>query len=155
MRRTSLSPKRATPTNAPRPNPDGPPPPEDATVFLVDEDDAVRDALATSLRAAGYPVAAFSSARQFLDVYRSGSPGCLVVDMDVPEGGAVGLLQMLTVAQIILPAIITSRRLRRIPAAAGLPSGSILFLDKPFGIDDLLRLIGSAMDMSPGKPPAP
>jgi FixJ family two-component response regulator len=108
-----------------------------------------------SLRGAGYPVAAFSSGRQFLDVYRSGSPGCLVVDMDVPEGGAVGLLQTLTIAQIILPAIITSRRLRRIPPTAGLRSGSILFLDKPFGIDELLRLIRSAMDMSPRKPPAP
>jgi FixJ family two-component response regulator len=100
-----------------------------------------------SLRGAGYPVAAFSSARQFLDGYRSGSPGCLVVDMDVPEGGAVDLLQMLTVARIILPAIITSRRLRRIPASDGLPSGRVLFLDKPFGIDELLRLIRSAMDM--------
>jgi FixJ family two-component response regulator len=150
-----LSPKRATPTSAPRPNPDGPPLPEGATVFLVDDDDAVRDALALSLRAAGYPVAAFGSARQFLDAYRSASPGCLVVDMDVPEGGAVGLLQTLAVAQIILPAIITSRRLRRIPGADGLPSGSILFLDKPFGIDELLRLIRSAMDMSLGNPPAP
>jgi FixJ family two-component response regulator len=149
-----LSPKRATPTSAPRPNADGPLLPQGATVFLVDDDDAVRDALAMSLRAAGYPVAAFGSARQFLDAYRSASPGCLVVDMDVPEGGAVGLLQTLAIARIILPAIITSRRLRRIPAADGLPSGSILFLDKPFGIDELLRLIQSVIDMSPGNPPA-
>lgn len=129
--------------------------PEDATVFLVDDDDAVRDALVMSLRAAGHPVAAFGSARQFLGAYRSGSLGCLVVDMDLPEGGAVGLLRTLAVAQIILPAIITSRRLRRIPTADGLPSGCILFLDKPFGIDELLRLIQSAMHMSPGNPPAP
>jgi FixJ family two-component response regulator len=108
-----------------------------------------------SLRAAGQSVAAFGSARQFLEAYESGSPGCLVVDMDLPEGGAVGLLQTLAAAQTILPAIITSRRLRRIPAADGLPSGRVLFLEKPFGIDDLLRLIRSAMDMSPGNSPAP
>jgi DNA-binding response OmpR family regulator len=75
--------------------------------------------------------------------------------MDLPEGGAVELLRMLAAERGILPAIITSRRLRRIPAANGLASGSILFLDKPFGIDELLRLIRSAMDMRPGNPPAP
>jgi two-component system, LuxR family, response regulator FixJ len=150
-----LSPKRPTPTRAPQPSPDGPLLPEGTTVFLVDDDDAVRDALAMSLRAAGHPVAAFASAQQFLDAYRSGSSECLVVDMDLPEGGAVGLLRTLAAERGILPAIITSRRLRRIPAADGLPSGSILFLDKPFGIDDLLRLIRSAMDMSRGNPPAP
>ena len=64
-------------------------------------------------------------------------PGCLVVDMDLPEGGAVGLLRMLASSQVILPAIITSRRLRRQTPHGGLPPGRILFLDKPFGIDEL------------------
>jgi DNA-binding NtrC family response regulator len=106
-----LSPRRATPTSAPQPNPDGPLLPEGASIFLVDDDDAVRDALEMSLRAAGHPVAAFGSTRQFLDAYRSGSSGCLVLDMDLPDGGAVGLLRTLAVAQVAMPAIITSRRL--------------------------------------------
>lgn len=148
------NPKRATLTSAPQPSPDGPLLPQGVAVFLVDDDDAVRDALAMSLRAAGHPVAAFGSARQFLDAYRRGRPGCLVVDMDLPEGGAVGLLRTLAVARVILPAIITSRRLRRGPAADGLPSGCI-FLDKPFGIDELLRLIQTAMDTSSGNRSAP
>ena len=155
VRRTPLSPRRATPTSALQPSPDESALSEGATVFLVDDDDAVRDALEMSLRAAGHPVAAFGSTRQFLDAYRSGSPGCLVADMDLPEGGAVGLLRALAVAQAILPAIITSRRLRRVPPADGLPSGCILFLDKPFGIDELLRLIRTAMGTGSGNPPAP
>jgi FixJ family two-component response regulator len=113
----------------------------------------VRDALAMSLRADGHPVAAFASARQFVDAYRRGDPGCLVVDMDLPEGGAVGLLRMLAGAQVILPAIITSRRLRWNPPVAGLPAGRILFLDKPFGIDELSRLIRSALAMACGSQP--
>jgi two-component system, LuxR family, response regulator FixJ len=129
--------------------PDGP------TVFLVDEDDAVRDALAMSLRAAGHPVVACASARQFLDAYRRGHPGCLVVDRDLPEGGAVELLWMLAVAQISLPAIITSRRLRSKPPVGGLPAGRILFLDKPFGIDELSRLIRSALATACGSQPGP
>jgi FixJ family two-component response regulator len=154
-RRAPLSPRRATPTSAPQPNPDGPLLPEGASIFLVDDDDAVRDALEMSLRAAGHPVAAFGSTRQFLDAYRSGSSGCLVLDMDLPDGGAVGLLRTLAVAQVAMPAIITSRRLRRIQAADALPSGCILFLDKPFGIDELLRLIRTALGTGCDNPPAP
>jgi two-component system response regulator FixJ len=149
-----LSPKRPTLTPAPPRSPDDLLP-EGTTVFLVDDDDAVRDALAMSLRAAGHPVAAFGSAQQFLNASRRGRVGCIVVDMDLPEGGAMGLLRTLAVAQIILPAIIMSRRLRRIRAADGLPSERIVFLEKPFGIDELLRLIRSAIDMSPTNPPAP
>ena len=55
----------------------------------------MRDALALSLRAAGHPVAAFDSGRQFLDAYQRGDPGCLVVDMDLSDLGAVELLRTL------------------------------------------------------------
>jgi two-component system response regulator FixJ len=149
-----LSPKRATPTGAPQPNPEGPFLPDGTTIFLVDEDDAVRDSLVLSLRAAGHAVAAFRSARRFLESYRQGDAGCLVVDMDLPDGGAFGLLRTLAVAQVILPAIITCRRLRRNTPVGGLPGGRILFLDKPFGVDELLRLIrtgmGAGSDSQPG-----
>lgn len=145
-----MSPKGATPTGPPQPNREAPSLPEGIAVFLVDEDDAVRDALAVSLRAAGHPVAAFGSARQFLDAYRRGDPGCLVVDMDLPKGGAAGLLRTLALAEIFLPAIITSRRLRRNPLLGAPPPGRVLFLDKPFGVDELLRLIRMAMDTGSG-----
>ena len=150
-----MSPKRATPTGVPQPYSEGPSLPDGPTIFLLDEDDAVRDALAISLRAAGHPVAAFGSGRQFIDAYRRGDPGCLVVDMDLPEGGAVGLLRSLAVARVILPAIITSRRLRRSTPVGALPSGRILFLDKPFGVDELLRLIRIALAVTSGRQPEP
>ena len=149
-----MSPKRTAPIITPHQNPDGTLLPEGATIFLVDDDDAVRDALAMSLRAAGHPVAVFGSARHFLDAYPHGSSGCLVVDMDLPDGGAVGLLRTLAVAGVILPAIIMSRRLRRNALVDGLLSGCILFLDKPFGIDELLALIRTAMETSAGNPSA-
>lgn len=92
----------------------------------------------------------FASAQQFLDAYRRNEPGCLVVDMDLSGGGAVGLLRTLAAAQIVLPAIITSRRLRRGVPVGGLPPGPILFLDKPFGIEELLRLIRTASNAGSG-----
>jgi two-component system response regulator FixJ len=145
-----VRPKRSTPTGAPQPIPEGPFLPDGVTIFLVDEDDAVRDSLVLSLRAAEQPVAAFRSARQFLDAYRQGEAGCLVVDMDLPDGGAVGLLRKLAMASVLLPAIITSRRLSRTPPSGVLPAGPILFLDKPFGVDELLRLIRTAMNAGDG-----
>jgi Response regulator receiver domain len=84
----------------------------DALVFLVDDDEAVRDAVATSLRGAGFAIAAFGSARQFLDSYRTGQRGCLIVDGDLP-GVEPELLGTLVSAERALPVIITSCRLRR------------------------------------------
>jgi FixJ family two-component response regulator len=140
-----LSRKRAAPADPAQPGPKEAWRSDGATIFLVDEDDAVRDALAMSLRAAGHPVAAFDSGRQFLAGYQRGDPGCLVVDLDLFDLGAVDLLRTLADFQVVLPAIVTSRRLRRHASVGGLPPGRILFLDKPFGIDDLLRLIRIAL----------
>jgi len=98
-----------------------------------------------SLRAAGHTVAAFGSGRQFLDAYQPGNSGCLVADMDLSDLSAMEVLRTLAASHPALPAIITSRHLKRRAPAGGLPSERILFLDKPFGIDELLRLIQSAL----------
>jgi FixJ family two-component response regulator len=75
---------------------------DDALVFLVDDDEAVRDAVATALRAAGY----------------GGQRGALVVvDLDLP-GVERDLLGSLARAEVALPVIVTSRRLRWQPAPA-------------------------------------
>jgi two-component system, LuxR family, response regulator FixJ len=148
-----VSPKRTAPADAAQPSPKGAWRTDHTTIFLVDEDDAVRDALAMSLRAAGHPVAAFNSGRQFLAAYQREDPGCLVVDMDLADMGAAELLRTLAAAQPALPAIITSRRLKRRSPVGGLPPGRILLLDKPFGIDELLRLIRIALAPAPGSQP--
>ena len=140
-----MSPKRTTPTGAPQPSWAGLSLPDVATVFLVDEDDAVRDAIALSLRAVGHRVATFGSGRQFLDGYRRGDPGCLVADMDLSDLGAMDLLRMLAASQVTLPAVITIRHLKRRAPMGGLPPGPVLFLDKPFGVDELLRLVRIAL----------
>ena len=113
----------------------------------------MRDALVMSLRTAGHPVAAFDSGRQFLAAYQPGDPGCLVVDMDLSDLGAGELLRTLAESQVVLPAIVTSRRLKRRESLRGLPPGRTLFLDKPFGIDDLLRLIRIALASAFGSQP--
>jgi FixJ family two-component response regulator len=106
-----------------------------------------------SLRAAGHTVAAFGSGRQFLDAHQPGNSGCLVADMDLSDLGAMEVLRTLAASHPALPAIITSRHLKRRSPAGRLPPGRILFLDKPFGIDELLRLIKIALARAPGDQP--
>ena len=119
------------------------PPATDAapTIFLVDADEAVRDAVASALRAAGYRTRAFGAAQSFLAAYTPGHPACLVVDLDLPETDGIGLLRALAAAGHALPAIVTSRRLRRRSLAGVASPMPTLLLEKPFGVDDLLPLI--------------
>lgn len=119
-------------------------PTTDPMVFLIDDDAAVRDSIETALRAAGIVVASFGSARQFLDGYRAGQRGCLVVDADLP-GVEPDLLRMLASSELALQAIITSRRLRRHALTPALAARSAVLLEKPFGIEELLPLIEAAI----------
>ena len=131
------------------PHPPWEPSTEAATVFLVDADEAVRDAVASALRAAGFQVGTFDSAEQFLGAVRPDGRNCLVVDLDLPGMGGIALLKALAAAGLALPAVITSRRLRpegRAGARAPLPAP---LLEKPFGIDDLLPLIQGALARVP------
>ena len=60
------------------------PPPPNPTVFVVDDDAAVRKAVSRLLRSAGIATAVFASPREFLAQYDPGMPGCLVLDLSMP-----------------------------------------------------------------------
>jgi FixJ family two-component response regulator len=113
-------------------------------VFLVDDDEAVRDAVATALRGAGFAVASFGSARQFLDTYAPGQRGCLIVDLDLP-GVEPELQGMLVSSEVALPVIVTTRRLRRRILAPALSAFAAVLLEKPFGVDELVPLVEAAI----------
>ena len=77
-----------------------------AVVFLVDDDAAVRKALARLVAAAGYRVEAFDSARAFLDCGRDGSaPACLVLDVQMPDVSGLDLQRELNAVDSILPIV--------------------------------------------------
>jgi DNA-binding NtrC family response regulator len=68
-----------------------------------------------------------------------------VVDQDLPDTDGIALLRALVATGRALPAIVTSRRLRRRTMAGVLSPLPILLLEKPFGVDDLLPLIHQAL----------
>ncbi len=124
--------------------------PEQPTIFLVDGDEAVRDAVASALQAAGFRACAFDSGQQFLAAYRPGQRACLVVDLDLPDMDGLALLRLLVADERALPTIVTSRRLRRAALANVLAPLPTLLLQKPFGVDDLLPLIRDAIAIAAG-----
>ncbi|HEX6144237.1 MAG TPA: response regulator [Geminicoccaceae bacterium] len=119
-----------------------------AVVFILDEDAAVRDAVAAALGAAGVEVRAFASAEAFLEVELPARPACLVVDIDLPTTGGPALIDLLAARGTRLPTIITSRRLRR------LARSDLLLLEKPFGEDELIPVIRRVLALRAVEDPA-
>jgi len=121
------------------------PPTQRATVFVVDDDEAVGDALTTALTSAGFAAVAFRSAAEFIAAHRSGGPACLVVELELPDIDA--LLRRLPQVAASLPVIVTSRRLRRRQLPDEL-AGCVGLLEKPFGHDELMVLLRTALGLA-------
>jgi two-component system response regulator FixJ len=130
---------------------------QDPVIYVVEDDDAVRDALTVLLESVGYTVAAFGSARRFLDGYRPERGGCLLIDLDLPEVDGPQLVGILVARHIKLPAVLMSARMHNRRLQANLPPGVVAILEKPFGDQQLLQLIafalrGDAPEHRPARP---
>jgi two-component system response regulator FixJ len=117
----------------------------DAVVYIVEDDEPVRDALTALLDSVGYGVAAFGSARAFLDAYRPGTGACLLVDLDLPDMDGPQLVGILVARRIRLPAVLMSGRMHNRKLQRQLPPGVIAILEKPFGDHELLQRIDLAL----------
>ena len=116
------------------------------SVFVVDDDEFVRDALKTLLRSAGYGVQAFESAEEFLAGPAEDQKGVLILDVRMPGMSGLELQKRLADAGRKLPIIfITAHEGGRVRKAA-LEEGAEAFLQKPFEDETLLgavqRVIG-------------
>jgi FixJ family two-component response regulator len=114
-------------------------------VFIVDDDASVRKSLARLIRAAGYQVEAFASAREFLARPRHEAPCCLVLDVRMP--GLTGLqLQEALATAGHLTATVFITGYGDVPVSVkAMKSGAVDFLTKPVDKQDLLGAIERAM----------
>ena len=76
-----------------------------ATVFVIDDDEAVRDSLRLLLKSVGLPVRTCASAQEFLPGYNPRQPGCLVLDIRMPGMSGLELQQQLNVRGATIPVI--------------------------------------------------
>ncbi len=115
------------------------------TVFIVDDDEAVRSALRLLMKSAGFTAVSFESAQEFLARYSAQQPGCLVLDVRMPGMSGMELQQQLNQRGAIIPVIFISGH-GDIPLAVdAMQAGAFDFLQKPFKDQDLLDRGGKAL----------
>jgi len=117
-------------------------------VYVVDDDDALRDSLRWLLESAGYKVSAHSTAERFLLAYRPGMAGCLVLDVRMPGASGLELQQELMRRAATLPIIFVTGHGDVPMAVEAVKNGAFHFLEKPFKDEQLLRLIDEASRQS-------
>ncbi len=117
----------------------------DPTVFIVDDDDALRAALARLMQSVGLPVETHSSATEFLRGHDSGRPGCLLLDIRMPDMCGLTLQQHLSGAGVRTPIIVISAHADVESAVRAMKSGAVDFLRKPYDAQVLIDRIRQAL----------
>lgn len=115
------------------------------TVFVVDDDHAVRDSLSAVMNSVDLGVETFESAQDFLAVYHADRVGCLVLDVRMPRMSGLDLMDRLREDGVELPIIFITGHGDVPTAVRALKSGAIDFLEKPFSHQDLLDRIHEAL----------
>ena len=117
-----------------------------AIVYVVEDDEAVREALSSLIRSAGLRVEVFSSAREFLRVNRPDAPACLVLDVRLPGLSGMDLQHELASTDNPIPIIFITGHGDIPMSVRAMKAGAAEFLTKPFRDEDLLAAIHQAID---------
>ena len=117
-----------------------------ATIFVVDDDNAVREALGDLLREDGRTVEIYASSEAFLDAYRFGGEGCLLLDARMPGMSGLELLQQLKNDGYRLPAIMITGQGDVPMAVEAMRAGAADFIEKPIRRDELFASIEHALE---------
>lgn len=117
-----------------------------AAVYVVDDDPSVRKALERLLRSADYDAKTFASAPEFLDFTCPDTPGCLILDIKMPELSGLELQDRLSEKGISLPIIFITGH-GTVPASVkAFKAGAMDFLQKPFKDAELLDAISRGIE---------
>ena len=117
-----------------------------ATVFVVDDDEAVRNSLRWLIESVGVKVETYESAQAFLRAYRPKRAGCLVVDVRMPGMSGLELQDWLVMQGINLPVIVITGHGDVPMAVRAMKTGAVDFIEKPFNDQLLLDRIQSAVE---------
>jgi FixJ family two-component response regulator len=116
------------------------------TVFVVDDDLSVREALRNLLRSVGLMVETFGTAKEFLDRKGPNQPGCLILDVRLPGESGLDLQNHLLKAKIRTPIIFITGHGDIPMSVRAMKAGAIEFLTKPFRDQDLLDAVRQALE---------
>ncbi|MBK1702716.1 response regulator transcription factor [Thiococcus pfennigii] len=116
------------------------------SVFVVDDDEAMRTSLKWLIESIGLRVLTFGSAEEFLAAYCPGRPGCLLVDVRMPGMSGLELQARLAKAELCLPVIVITGHGDVAMAVRAMKAGALDFIEKPFNDEALLGAIRRGLD---------
>lgn len=119
---------------------------ESPTVYVVDDDAAVRNSLRELLTSASLPVETYASGKEFLDAFRPDRPGCLVLDVRLKEGSGLDVQDELLRRDAALPIIVLTGHGDVPNSVRAMKAGAFDFLQKPPAADLLLERINAAIE---------
>jgi len=117
-----------------------------STIYVVDDDEGVRNSLRFLLKSVGLTARTLASAREFLEVYKPGEPGCVVLDVRMPGMSGLELQQQLNLRGAIIPVIFITGHGDIPMAVEAMQHGAFDFLQKPFRDQDLIDRIQRALE---------
>ena len=121
---------------------------ESATVYIVDDDAAFREAVKTLLHEEGLHSEVFESAKHFVSFSSWSEAGCLLLDMRMPEMNGLEVQVKLDAAGFALPIIFLTGHGNVPTAVQALKTGAYDFIEKPFQNDSLVETVRSAIELS-------
>ena len=116
------------------------------TVFLIDDDEAVRDSLGVLLESHGLTVKSYASCPEFLAGYIAEPESCLLLDLHLPKMSGLDLLEKFPPERLGMPVIVISGRADSATRRRALDKGVRAVLDKPFTQDVLMSAISQALE---------
>ncbi|MBP6017985.1 MAG: response regulator transcription factor [Burkholderiaceae bacterium] len=119
-----------------------------STIFIVDDDEAVRDSLRWLLEANGYRVKSFSGAEEFLDTYDPDQVGVLIADVRMPGMSGLELQEALLARQAPLPIVFITGHGDVPMAVSTIKKGAVDFLEKPFNETDLRAIVARMLEQA-------
>ncbi len=117
-------------------------------VFVVDDDDAVREGISDLVESMDLESQCFASAEDFAQMYRPGKPACLLLDVRMPGMSGMELLSILAEEETFIPTIIVTGHGDIPMAVEALKIGAVDFVEKPFREQDLWMKIKKALSSS-------
>jgi FixJ family two-component response regulator len=115
-------------------------------VFVIDDDESIREALKSLIRSVGLNVETFASAQDFLQSSRPDVPSCLILDVRMPGLSGLDLQRDLAEASIHIPIIFITGHGDIPMSVRAMKAGAVEFLTKPFRDQDLLDAIQQALE---------
>ena len=118
----------------------------DEMVFVIDDDESIREALKSLIRSVGLSVETFASAHEFLQSQPPDVPACLILDVRMPGLSGLDLQRELSEANINIPIIFITGHGDIPMSVRAMKAGAVEFLTKPFRDQDLLDAIQQALE---------